>query len=456
MTADRLTVLIADDEPHLVNALRQVLEAEGHAVLTAADGREACDLIAHDQPQLVLTDLVMPGTGGLEILAAARASSPGTRVILMTAYATAETAVEALRRGAADYLIKPVPLDEVRLRVRRVAEELFLSRDNLRLRDALARRQPEPEIIGADPALGEALALARRVAASTALVLIRGETGTGKELVARLIHRASPRAAGAFLAINCGALSESLLERELFGHERGAFTGADAARPGLLEAAADGTLLLDEVGEMSPTLQVKLLRVLEAQPFQRVGGTRPIQCQARFLAATHQDLAAAVAAGRFRADLWYRLNVVTVALPPLRDRGDDVDRLADHLLPAIARARGLAKLRLSPGARAALRAHRWPGNVRELHHALERAAFLSADGALEATHLGLGGIVAGPAAPDLAGLPYREARDAFEREYLRKVLEVAGGNVTRAAERIGLDRRNLQIKLRRLGLRPAE
>ena len=452
----RVRILVADDEPGLVSILTKTLEAEGHAVLGASGAKEALAIAERESPHLALVDLTMPDGSGLDVLGALRTRLPECRVIIMTAFATAETAVEAMRQGALDYLIKPFSLEELKLQVRRVAGELSLERENRALRRELARCDPDQEIVGTCPALLAALALGARGADEDAPVLVLGETGTGKELIARALHRQGHRAAGPFVALNCGAVAESLLERELFGHEKGAYTGADAAAPGLLEAAADGTLLLDEIGEMSAALQTKLLRVLDGAPYQRVGGTRPVQCRARFVAATNKDLAREVREGRFRQDLWYRLNVVTVQLPPLRDRGDDILAIAAHLLGRLSAARGRPVPVLDAGAARALREYRWPGNVRELRNVLERATLLAEAGTLTATDLRLVEPAGGPppaAAPGWQDLPLREARDAFERDYLARALAAADGNITRAAARIGLDRKNLEDKMRKLGIR---
>jgi len=447
-------ILVADDEPGLVSILKKTLEAEGHAVVTASGAREALEAADREVPHLALVDLTMPDGSGLDVLGALRARLPESRVIIMTAYATAETAVEAMRQGALDYLIKPFSLEELKLQVRRVAGELSLERENRALRRELARVEPEEDLVGSCPALLAALDLVARVADEDSPVLVQGETGTGKELIARAIHRQGGRAKGPFLALNCGAVAESLLERELFGHEKGAFTGADATRPGVLEAAADGTLLLDEIGEMSPALQTKLLRVLDGAPYQRVGGTRQIACRARFVAATNKDLAREVETGRFRRDLYYRLNVLAIKLPPLRDRGDDVLAIASHLLGRLGATRGRPATVLDEGAARVLRSYRWPGNVRELRNVLERALLLTEGATLSAADLRLVELADAPApAAAWIDLPLREARDAFERDYLARALAASDGNITRAAARIGLDRKNLEDKIRKLGLK---
>jgi DNA-binding NtrC family response regulator len=357
-----------------------------------------------------------------------------------------------MKLGALDYLIKPFSMDELRLQIRRAVAELALTSENRALRRAIEHGD-EQEIVGTDPGWLKSVDLARRVAADDSTVLITGETGTGKELVARLLHRENPGRTGPFIALNCAAVPESMLERELFGNEKGAYTGADASRPGFLEAAEDGTLLLDEIAEMSPPLQAKLLRVIEGHEFMRLGGTRPVQVHARFVAATNRDLAKLVADGAFRQDLFYRLNVVSIGLPPLRDRGDDVILLAEHFLARFAARKGRGTVRLSPDAAAALQAYQWPGNVREMRNVIECAVILCQAGEIRPADLRLeGSVPAGQMAP-WDRLPYREARDAFERAYLERVLKESGGNITKAAARIGLDRKNLLARIRKHGLK---
>ncbi len=456
MTPTGARLLIADDEPGILSLLKRILSAEGHEVQTAPGGLAAIDLARREQPHLMLVDLTMPDRSGLDVLKAVRESSPETKVIIMTAYASAETAVEAMKLGALDYLIKPIATDELKLQVGRALNELALVRENRSLRDALQRAAPEDTMIGESPALRRVLGEAEQIGASDSTVLIEGETGTGKELVARLLHRVGDgRRRGPFLAVNCGALTEALLERELFGHEKGAFTGADQPGPGLLEAAGDGTLFLDEIGEMSATLQVKLLRVLEGREFMRVGGTRPLTCRARFIAATNKNLSSEVKNGKFRQDLFYRLNVLTLRLPALRERDGDVGLIAEWLLRRFAARRGKPDLALTESAREALARYDWPGNVRELRNVIERAVMLSKGTTIDAGELNLESS-AGPGTTMLDAwcmLPHQEAKDTFERWYLAKALKTGGGNITKTAERFGLDRKNLEDKIRKYGLK---
>jgi len=466
MSPKMFRVLVVDDEENILSYLKDVLSEEGYVVFTAGGGKEACEIAEREQPHLAMVDMVMKDISGLEVLKALRDCSPGTRVIIMTAYATVETAVKAMKEGAVDYLIKPFSLDELKIQLRRVFDETALMNENRALRHEVARRGGGGEIIGNAPALLEAVELARKAAASDTTVLLLGETGTGKELVARLIHRESPRSAGPFLAMNCGAVPETLLERELFGHEKGSFTGADAMRPGLVEAASDGTLLLDEIGDMPPALQVKLLRVLEGHEFLRVGGTKPQKSRVRFVALTNRDLTGMVKEGKFREDLYYRLNVVSVALPSLRERGKDTVLLAEHFLRGFSASHRKGVRGINAEAKKALQSYPWPGNVRELRNVMERAVIVCEGEEVAPDHLGIGALrLAGREDPARAmrtlaqgstvdtTMTFREAHDAFEKAYISRVLKECGGNISKTAERIGLARRNLHEKIKKYGLK---
>jgi len=454
MTPLDARILVADDEPSILSFVRKALTDEGYTVFTAADGREACETAEREQVHLALLDLIMPNMTGMEALKQIRERNPATRIMLMTAFATAETAVEAMREGALDYLIKPFALDEMKMHVRRALSELALVRDNLALKREVERRSGAPEIIGESPVIREVLDTVMRVAGTMATVLVQGESGTGKELVARALHSNSTRKEGPFIAINCGAIPEALLERELFGHEKGAFTGADKMSPGLLEAASEGTILLDEIGDMPHALQVKLLRVLEGHEFMRVGGTRPQKSRVRFLASTNKDLRQSVELKQFREDLFYRLNVVSIKLPPLRERGDDIMLLADRFLARFGNERGRNNPAFTEPARWALKEYRWPGNVRELHNVVERAVLLSNDEQIGAADLALTPATGtrGPEA-NWSALSWRDAREAFEKAYLTQALAECGGIVSKTAEKIGLDRTNLQDKIKKYGLK---
>jgi DNA-binding NtrC family response regulator len=454
MTPIEGRILVADDEPSILSFVKKSLSDEGYTVFTASNGKEACETADREQVHLALLDLIMPNMTGLEALKQIKEQNPDTRVMIMTAFATAETAVEAMRQGALDYLIKPFSLEEMKMHVRRALSEMALVRDNLALKREVERRTGTPEITGESPAIREVLGMVARISGTMATVLVQGESGTGKELVARALHANSPRKDGPFIAINCGAIPETLLERELFGHEKGAFTGAEKMSPGLLEAASEGTILLDEIGDMPPALQVKLLRVLEGHEYMRVGGTRPQKSRVRFLASTNKDLRHAVDQKQFREDLYYRLNVVSIKLPPLRERGGDILLLADRFLGRFAGERGRSGLAFSEPAKTIMKEYRWPGNVRELQNVVERAVLLCNGDRIGAADLAL----APPAAAKEAGinwgaLSWREAREEFEKSYLAQALNECGGNISKTAEKIGLDRTNLQDKVKKYGLK---
>jgi len=455
MTPESARILVVDDEPNITGLLMKVLHDEGYGVVAASGGREGLAVADRELVHLALVDLTMPDLSGLEVLKGLKEREPAMPVIIMTAYATAETAIEAMKQGALDYLIKPFSMDELKLQIRRALEELGTVRELTALRSEIRRRGWDDAIVGESPVIREALAMAAKVADAETTVLVAGETGTGKELVARALHAGGRRREGPFLAINCSAITETLLERELFGHEKGAYTGADVSRPGLLEAASDGTLFLDEIGDMSAALQSKLLRVLEGHDFLRVGGTRPIKCHTRFVAATNKDLAREVAAGRFRQDLLYRLNVVTIQLPPLRDRGADVQLLADYFLKTLSRQHGRPLLTIPAESRDALARYRWPGNVRELRNVIERAVMLSRSDTLTPVDLNLETQAGGETLTLEAwlALPLGEAKDAFERFFLSRALRKNEGNISRTAEKIGLDRKHLQDKIKKYDLK---
>ena len=447
-------ILVADDEPSILSFVKKALTDEGYTVFTASDGRQACEIAEREQVHMALLDLVMPNMTGLEALKQIKERDPGTRIMIMTAFATAETAVEAMKQGALDYLIKPFALEEMKMHVRRALSELVMARDNLVLKREVERRTGGPNIIGDSAAISDILAMVNRMSDTMATVLIQGESGTGKELVARALHANSPRKTGPFIAINCGAIPETLLERELFGHEKGAFTGADRMTPGLLEAASEGTILLDEIADMPPALQVKLLRVLEGHEYMRVGGTRPQKSRTRFLAATNKDLRKAVETKQFREDLYYRLNVMSIKIPPLRERGEDIMLLAGHFLSRIAGERGRPGLSLTDPAKLALKEYRWPGNVRELQNVIERAVLLCDGNEIGAADLALSpSAVSRDAGTTWSALSWRDARESFEKTYISAALAECGGNISKTAEKIGLDRTNLQDKIKKYAIK---
>jgi len=403
---------------------------------------------------LVITDLRLPGADGLTVLDVAQRREARSAVLLMTAHGSIETAVEAMRRGAADFLQKPFDLAELEARVKKALAHVHLAREAKALREERNGQLGAEPLLGRSPALARAVALARRVARTRATVLISGETGTGKELLAGLIHAGSPRASGPFVKVNCAALPETLLESELFGHERGAFTSADRVRIGRFEQADGGTLFLDEVGDMTPATQAKLLRVLQDQQFQRLGGTRVLHTDVRIVAATNRDLPEAIAAGDFREDLYFRLNVIALELPPLRERPGDVEALAQHFLERFSQdlARPLAGF--SPEALARLRGHTWPGNVRELRNAVERAVLLA-----EGSRVEVGDVALAPARGSAAhggwrpGLPAAGLALAdVERAVLLEALERTGFVQKEAAALLGISRRKLNYMIQRMGI----
>jgi len=447
-------VLVVDDEPGVRESLRMLLKDECE-VATAGNASEALERVEGEDPDLVLLDLVMPGRSGLDLLSDLRERVPDAPVVVLTATKTVATAVEAMKRGAADYVTKPFEVDALRLKVRRFLEQRDLEREVERLRDQVATRDRLGALIGRSAPMQQLFRAIRRVADSRASVLVRGESGTGKELVARAIHDLGPRSAAPFVAVNCAAIPETLMESELFGHERGAFTDAREARMGKFEAASGGTLFLDEIGEVSPAVQAKLLRVLQERTIERLGGGRPIEVDVRIVAATNRDIEAAVADGSFRSDLYYRINVVPLDVPPLRARLEDIPLLVAAFLERLVAREGGARRELSPEAWEALQRHDWPGNVRELENAIERAATLS-----EAPTIGLEDLpedvrMAGLKAAVRAGqMPFEEAVSRFERDLLREALERARWNQTRAAEQLGITRRQLKLKMDRYRLAP--
>jgi two-component system response regulator HydG len=445
-----IRVLVVDDEANARSGLEKLLRQEGYSVECAADGALALAAVGETPPDVVVTDLKMPRMDGMQLLAKMREQDFEIPVIVVTAFGDVSSAVTAMRAGAADYLTKPVDFDALMLSIERVIEQ----RDLRVEADALRRQLREREgnglegLIGASPAMQKVYRIARQVAGARATVLITGESGTGKGEVARAIHTKSPRAKGPFVALHCASLAESLLESELFGHERGAFTGADKRRVGRFEQAHGGTLFLDEVGEIPMATQVKLLRVLQERTFERVGGNESIQVDVRLIAATNRDLAAAVQDGRFREDLYYRLNVVHIDMPPLRVRDTDVLLLANHFLRKFAADNKRSIEGFSDQARAKIVAHRWPGNVRELENAMERAVVLCEGALIEEGHLP---IEVAPVAKGAIRIPGATMAD-IERYAILSTLEATNGSTTRAAEMLDISIRTIQYRLNEYGL----
>jgi two-component system response regulator AtoC len=450
------SILIADDEESIRHVLAVLLADRGYEVRAVKDGEEALAELSSREYDALVTDVRMPKMDGLALVRAAQSAAPDTTIIVMSAYGSHDLAIEAMKAGAYDYLGKPFRPDEVLL-VLRKAEE----RERLRAANRLLRREIESArgaagIVADGPAMKEVMRLVGKVAPTRATVLIGGESGTGKERIARALHELSPRRERPFVAINCGSIPEGLIESELFGHAKGAFTGAQSGKRGLFEEADSGTLLLDEVGDLPPQVQVALLRVLQEGEIRRVGDTRPIKVDVRVLAATHRDLAAEVREGRFREDLFYRLNVVALRLPPLRERPEEIAQLSALFIARHAARLGVPPKSISAGALALLAGWRWPGNVRELENALERALLLSEEEHIEALALPEAIVRAQPSAPPLPlgedDLSVKRGQRALEADLIRRALQRTSGNRTRAAELLDLSPRALLYKIREYGL----
>ncbi len=447
------TILLVDDEPQILQALAGLLQDEDFEVLTAPDGEEALRKVREELPDLVLLDIALPGRDGLEILKDLKGQQPGLPVIMLSAYGSVENAVRATRLGAYDFIEKPPHADKILLSVRNALEMARLSEENRRLRQQAA---PGREIIGESAAIQQVKEKLLLVAPTNASVLITGENGTGKELVARALHFQSRRAHRLFVEVNCAAIPEDLIESELFGHEKGAFTGATSRRQGKFDLAHEGTLFLDEIGDMSLKTQAKILRILEEQRFERVGGSRPIQVDVRVVAATNKNLEEEIARGAFREDLYHRINVIPVQVPPLRERREDIPLLCHYFLQEVAQENQAPPKTLTPEALEVLSARPWPGNVRELKNFIWRVFLLTPQAVIDAGDLPLERDHAAPPAGSLGALlalpDFREARAGFEREYLQGKLKEHGGSVSATAQAVGLERSHLYRKLRAFGL----
>jgi len=452
------TILVVDDENNYLTVMETLLGEAGYEVLTAQSGPEALKIVGGTDLDLVLTDMKMPKMSGIELLAALHRLYPELPVVIMTAYGTVEKAVRAMKEGAFDYLLKPFKNEEVLVTIAKALEHRHLILKNRFLTEELAKRYGFPDIVAKSQAMQEILALVKRVAQSKATVLVTGESGTGKELVARAIHQVSGRASKSFVSVNCAALTETLLESELFGHERGAFTHAVALRKGRFELADGGTLFMDEVAEMSPALQVKLLRVLQEMEFERVGGARTIKVDVRMVAASNRELKEEVEAGRFREDLFYRLNVVHLHIPPLRRRPEDIPLLTAHFINKYVQENLRDKVRITPEAEKLLLQYPWPGNVRELENVVERAVILCSDNLI--TPQDLPGELAPPTEEVKLDInrfiplhtPLTEAMEAIEEQMIRRALELSGQVQVRAAEMLGITKSLLQYKLKKYHL----
>ncbi|MBX6315432.1 MAG: sigma-54-dependent Fis family transcriptional regulator, partial [Isosphaeraceae bacterium] len=466
------SILVIDDELSILHAFRRAFDDPDDTLLTAADAAEGLELVTRARPDVVVLDLNLPDLSGLEVFRRIREFDARIPVLFITGHGTTETAIEAMKQGAFDYLLKPLELARVRELVDRAAEISRLSRVPAVVADEAPARGPADVLVGRGPAMQEVYKAIGRVAPQDLAVLILGESGTGKELVARAIYQHSRRASGPFLAINCAAIPEALLESELFGHEKGAFTGADRQRIGKFEQSSGGTLFLDEIGDMTPLTQAKLLRVLQDGRFERVGGNETIQADVRVIAATNRDLAQMVAAGEFRGDLYYRLGVVTITLPPLRERAEDLPLLVEHFLKRFSPELGKEVDRIAPEALELLQRYPWPGNLRELQSVLKQA-LLRAQGPVLLPDFLPASLRGGeePTEPAASAAPidwegflddrlragsqdlYAEALALMERSLLTRVLRHTGGNQVQAAKLLGITRGSLRTKIRTLGIK---
>jgi DNA-binding NtrC family response regulator len=450
VSTPRARVVVADDEELARKSLGEILTQDGYEVLLAADGEEALRLVSEQAPDVLLTDLKMPRLGGEDLLARVRAAHPEVAVVIMTAHGTIASAVKALHTGAEDYLTKPIDVEKLEHLLASILARRRLLAETRLLRERLDEKYRFENIVGGSPAMLEVFRLVRQVAPSQASVLITGDSGTGKELIAQAIHQHSPRRDAPFVKVACAALPETLLESELFGHERGAFTGAVARRTGRFELAAGGSIFLDEIGDVPLGMQVKLLRFLQDRQFERLGGNQTQIVDVRVLAATHRDLSALIREGKFREDLYYRMNVVEIPLPPLRDRGEDIPLLAETFLRKYAGANGRTIEAIDPEALAAIVAWSWPGNVRQLEHAIERAVILARGPVLG---LDLFPTLPRPqaSAADPAAGPHvpGSSMDAIERDAILRTMESVGGSVSRAAAILKISPRTIQYKMKR-------
>jgi two-component system response regulator AtoC len=469
-----LDILLVEDDPDIRELLRDTLHASGHNVHAASDGVEGLDQVTRRVFDLILCDVRLPGLDGISLMRQARKEAPNTKVILMTAYAGVSEAVSALKEGAYDYLIKPFDVDELLIQTRRIGEEHALRRELHRARNELVGRGGETTLVGESPAIRRVVDMSKMVAQSDAPTLITGESGTGKEVVARLIHASSARAAKPFVAVNCGALAENLIEAELFGHERGAFTGAVKKRDGRFKAADGGVLFLDEIAELPASAQSKLLRVLQEGTFEPIGTNTSVRVDVRIVSATHRDLQERIKAGLFREDLFYRINVIEIHIPPLRDRLGDLPLLFRHFIQRHSGPAAALPV-ISPAAWAAMLHYGFPGNVREFSHAIERALILSGGKEIDLVHLPPSMVAAqvnarpsppdaglptgnGPSNPTLGSTeptqirPLHVALREFEQEYLQRALKAGQGKRNRTAAMLGISRKTLWEKLRSIGI----
>ncbi len=450
------TILIIEDEAKMRRLLELNLGEDGFKTLSAGDAETGLKLLAAEPVHLVLTDLKLPGMNGLEFLQTAKQQNPLLPIVVMTAFGSVETAVEAMKAGASDYVLKPFSLAEMRMVVHKELDNSRLREENRSLREALGQKYSHPNIVAISPKMQEVLATVERVAPTNSTVLLGGESGVGKDLIARAIHEKSRRSAGPFVKINSTAIPENLLESELFGYEKGAFTGAANSKPGKFELADKGTLFLDEIGDVPVVTQVKLLRVLQEREFERLGGTRTIKVDVRLLAATNRDLRAALEDGTFREDLYYRLNVVPIDIPPLREHKEDIPGLAHLFLARFSKESGRTIAGISPAAMQLLVGHYWPGNVRELQNVIERACALASGNQLEVGDIQLDSPRHRNAGSADRFLPEGMTLDQWEDEMIREALKRAGGNKSQAARLLGLSRNALRYRLSKIGIEDSE
>src|ERR1700693_4942340 len=456
MTArhEKAAILIVEDEAKMRRLLALRLGEEGFVVHSAADAEAGLQLLVREKPDLVVTDLRLPGMSGLEFLQAVKRVNAVLPVVVMTAYGTVESAVEAMKVGASNYVTKPFSLAELVLVIRKELDSHRLREENRSLREALGRRYAYDNIVAQSDKMQAVLAMVERVAPTNSTVLLGGESGVGKDLIARAIHEHSQRAAGPFIKINSTAIPENLLESELFGYEKGAFSGASASKPGKFELADKGTLFLDEIGDVPPAIQVKLLRVLQDREFERLGGTKTHKVDVRLVAATNRDLRAALEEGTFREDLYYRLNVVAIDIPPLREHKEDVAGLANLFLARFAKDSGRSEkiTGISPAAMQLLAGHYWPGNVRELQNVIDRACALASGSQLEVGDMQLDSPRNRANSSSDRFLPDGMTLDQWEDEMIREALKRAGGNKSQAARLLGLSRNALRYRLSKIGI----
>jgi len=439
-------ILIVDDELSVRTSLREWFLEDGFDVETAEDGLDALRHLDDGAFDLMIVDLKMPGMDGISLQRRVREIDPNATIVILTAFASVETAVEALKMGAFDYVTKPVDPDELSHTVRRALERKQLTEENVRLREKVSELSGATPILGQSPAMRHVLELIESVAETDASVVVRGESGTGKELIARAIHAKSPRRFFPIVAVNCGAIPETLLESELFGHEKGAFTGAQYRRKGKIELAHGGTLFLDEIGDIPPKMQVDLLRVLESHRFTRLGGTQEIESDFRLICATNRDLEELVREGTFREDLYYRIHVFAIDVPPLRERREDIPELVEHFVHKFGRAMGKPPKQLTSEAEELLRSYDWPGNVRELENAIERAMVIGQGNRIRPEDLPLHVEREG-------GRPKERSLESLERDHIERVLREESGNVSQAARVLGIDRGTLYNKMKKYGIR---